>query len=140
MSLQGQSFCQDFNSWPLVHEFNPLTTAPGGFLVTLEIIFTGCKQRDDLEICELVSVDLHLGAGPHELLHLADRRRHLPHALGRKFLLRDGGLQVADKRGQNALEVHGRGALSHAEDEDVGPGVADEGNLCLVAAINSFNS
>ena len=27
-----------------------------------------------------------------------------------------------------------------AEDEDVGPGVADEGNLCLVAAINSFNS
>ncbi len=33
---------------------------------------------------------------------------------------------------QNTLKVHGGGALGHAQDEDVGPGVADEGDLSLV--------
>ena len=40
---------------------------------------------------------------------------------------------MAHQGGQDALEVHGSGALSHAQHEDVGPRVPDEADLSVVA-------
>ena len=100
----------------------------------LDWFITCGKEGDDLQVGELVHVDLHLAGRADELLDLADGGGHLTDALGRELLLRDGGLEVTHQGRQNTLEVHGGGALGHAQDEDVGPGVANEGDLSLVAA------
>ena len=105
---------------------------------SLDLSITCGKEGDDLQVGKLVHVDLHLAGRADELLYLADGRRHLTHALGRELLLRDGGLEVTHQGCQNTLEAHGRGALGHAQDEDVGPGVADEGDLSLVTENKKF--
>ena len=94
--------------------------------------FTCSEESDRLQVGELLILDLHLVHGPDILLHFADGRGHLLYPRRGQLLLRHRGLQVGDDGREDALEVHVLGALRDAQNEEVGPRVADEPDLGVV--------
>ena len=97
-----------------------------------DLLLTCSEKGDGLEKGEFFGVEVELGQVPDVLLDLADGGGDLAHPGGRELLLGHGGLQVADDRGQHGRQVHGLGALGHAQHEDVRPAVPDQRLLCVV--------